>query len=111
MTTNPYTMIHEAFHYGDEENLHYLKEGYHICDKFLTDEALIYCRDKIDRMTTQVCEELPKHMIVSAHQLGAQWMIDLATEPKLLDLLESHEDVQKVYSNFDIEDKDLSNIN
>ena len=30
---------------------------------------------------------------------------------RLLDLLESHEDVQKVYSNFDIDDKDLNNIN
>ena len=30
---------------------------------------------------------------------------------KLLDLLEEHEDVQKVYSNFDIEDKDFDNIN
>ena len=29
---------------------------------------------------------------------------------KLLDILENHEDVQKVYSNFDIDDKDLSNI-
>ena len=28
----------------------------------------------------------------------------------LLDLLENHEDVQKVYSNFDIDDKDLDNI-
>ena len=28
---------------------------------------------------------------------------------ELLDLLESHEDVQKVYSNFDIDDKDLNN--
>ena len=28
----------------------------------------------------------------------------------LLDLLENHEDVQKVYSNFDIDDKDLSSI-
>ena len=30
---------------------------------------------------------------------------------KLLDLLENHEDIQKVYSNFDIDNKDLSNIN
>ena len=30
---------------------------------------------------------------------------------KLLELLEDHEDVQKVYSNFDIEDKDLNNLN
>jgi len=29
---------------------------------------------------------------------------------KLLDILESHEDVQKVYSNFDIEDKELNDI-
>ena len=30
---------------------------------------------------------------------------------KLLDLLENHEDIQKVYSNFDIDNKDLTNIN
>jgi len=30
---------------------------------------------------------------------------------KLLDLLENHEDIQKVYSNFDINNKDLTNIN
>ena len=35
---------------------------------------------------------------------------DVAQLLKLLDLLEGHEDVQKVYSNFDIDDKDLSNI-
>ena len=29
---------------------------------------------------------------------------------KLLDILENHEDVQKVYSNFDIDDKDLYDI-
>ncbi len=29
---------------------------------------------------------------------------------KLLDILEDHEDVQKVYSNFDIDDKDLNDI-
>ncbi len=29
---------------------------------------------------------------------------------ELLNLLESHEDVQKVYSNFDIDDKDLNNV-
>ena len=29
---------------------------------------------------------------------------------RLLDLLENHEDVQKVYSNFDIDDKDLNDI-
>ncbi len=35
---------------------------------------------------------------------------DVSQLLKLLDLLENHEDVQKVYSNFDIDDKDLSNI-
>ena len=30
---------------------------------------------------------------------------------KLLDILENHEDVQKVYSNFDIDNEDLNNIN
>ena len=30
---------------------------------------------------------------------------------KLLDLLENHEDIQKIYSNFDIDDADLDNIN
>ncbi len=88
MANKPSTMIHEDFHYGDVEHAHYIEEGYHICDKFLTDEALAYSREHIDPMTALVCDELPTHMIVSAHQLGAQWMIDLATEPKLLDLLE-----------------------
>ena len=29
---------------------------------------------------------------------------------KLLDILENHEDIQKVYSNFDIDDNDLSDV-
>ena len=35
---------------------------------------------------------------------------DAAQLLKLLDILENHEDVQKIYSNFDIDDTELSNI-
>ena len=72
MDNKPSTMVHEDFHYGDEENAHYLKEGYHICDKFLTDEALAYCRAKIDPMTEKVGDERKKKRRGEENKEGSQ---------------------------------------
>lgn len=90
MIKKPETLIHKDFHYGDEEHAHYEKKGYFIFDNFLTGEAIAYCREQMERMIGQLYSKFSPDMMIGTHQLGEQWICDLATEPKLLDLLERH---------------------
>lgn len=90
MIKKPETMIHGGFHYGAAEHAHYENKGYFIFDNFLTDEALDYCREQLERMIGQLNPDFSPDMMIGAHQLGEQWMCDLATEPELLDVLARH---------------------
>ncbi len=90
MKRKPETLIHNDFHYGDVEHAHYEKKGYYIFENFLSDEAIDYCREQLDRMLGELKSDFSPDMMIGTHQLGEQWISDLAIEPRLLDLVERH---------------------
>lgn len=81
-------MIHPEFNYGEAEHAQYLEKGYFIFENFLTDVALEYCRANIDRMLETLMPGHRPEEIISPHMLGEKWIWDLATEPKILDMVE-----------------------
>jgi hypothetical protein len=82
------SMLHEAFRYTDEHHRQYETLGYCIFSRFLTDEAVRKCQKHIDRILGQLQPGRSPETIISAHQLGERWMLELATEPRLLDMIE-----------------------
>jgi hypothetical protein len=87
-TTTHASLIDESFVYTDEVHAHYEQEGYHIFDTFLTSEGVNFCKTNIERMIGELHPDtLPEEMICP-HQRGERWVWDLATEPKILDMIE-----------------------
>jgi len=87
-TAKTQSLLESGFSYGDLEHKHYEKEGYYIFEKFLTPQGLARCQMNLDRMIASVPPDGDAIKMVSPHQLGEPWLWDLATEEKLLDLLE-----------------------
>jgi len=81
-------LIHDDFHYGEEEHRFFEREGYFIFDHFLTDEAVSEARAHADRMYSQLAEGMGGTEMMSPHQLGEKWMWDIATDPQVLDYVE-----------------------
>lgn len=81
-------VIDSLFNYSDENHSQYLEKGYCILGKCLSDEGLEICRREIDAMVQEKKQpELPPDQIISAHQQEL-WLWNLATQPKLLDMIE-----------------------
>lgn len=80
-------LIHDDFAYRDAEHDFYLREGYRFLDPFLTAEGLDWCRQNLDVMLGQLQTGRNPEEILSAHQ-QAPWLWALATQPKLLDMVE-----------------------
>ena len=80
-------LIDARFVYGEQEHQQYLQDGYHIFDHFLTDAGLADCRRHIDRMLEQLHPETAPDAIIGTH-LIERWVWDLATHPRLLDMIE-----------------------
>lgn len=81
-------MIDSDFEYTEVHHKAYEREGFYIFDKFLTTEAVRQGRQHIDRIISQRAEGFPLVEIMSPHQLGEEWMWEISTHPKLLDLVE-----------------------
>lgn len=80
-------IIDDRFHYGETEHQHYLEKGYCLFDHFLTDAGLAECRRQIERMLAQLHSDIAPEWIIGSHQ-SERWVWDLATHPKLLDMIE-----------------------
>ena len=81
-------MIDPQFNYGNLEHEHYEREGYCFFRHFLTNESLNECRRGIDRVMTHLQPGRSPEEVISAHQTGAAWIFALATQPRLLDMIE-----------------------
>ncbi len=81
-------IIHDDFRYGAEEHEFFEREGYFIFDRFLTDEAAAEARSHADRMYSELAEGLGGTEMMSPHQLGEEWMWEIASDPKVLDYAE-----------------------
>ena len=86
-TASHIQMIDDRFQYGDEEHQHYVRYGYRFFDHFLTVEGLAEGRRQIDRMVRQLHEDIAPEWIIASHRLEP-WVFELATEPKILDMIE-----------------------
>ncbi len=84
------SMLHPSFNYGDAEHAHYVERGYFVFDRFLSDEGLERCRTGMDAMIEQLHPDCTPEDMICPHQLGDRWIWDLATEPRLLDMIERH---------------------
>lgn len=84
MTTQ---LIHDDFHYGDDEHEHYLREGYCFLEPFLTDAGLQWCRENIEGMLSRLEAGRKPEEIYSAHQ-QERWLWELASQPRILDVVE-----------------------
>ncbi len=80
-------IIHDAFRYGDADHGHYLREGYCFFDPFLSNEGLAWCRQNLDAMLARLQPGRNPEEILSAHQ-QEPWLWELATHPRLLDMVE-----------------------
>jgi hypothetical protein len=80
-------LIHDDFQYSDSEHALYLREGYHFFSPFLTAEGLAWCRKNLDAMLERLQPGRNPEEILSAHQQES-WLWELATQPRLLDMVE-----------------------
>lgn len=81
-------IIDPEFEYTDAQHEIYKQSGYCIFDKFLTPEAVRQGQQHINRMIAQRAEGFPVLEMMSPHQLGEEWMWQISTHAKVLDLVE-----------------------
>ena len=82
------SMIHKSFTYGGAEHRQYLQQGYTIFDRFLTEDAIEFCSAQVERMASQLHDGVTAEAMINPHQLGERWFWELATDPKILDMIE-----------------------
>ena len=81
-------MIHPDFQYGENQHKHYQESGFHFFDHFLTADALEECRTRTIQIVARIRPEGSPEEIINAHQCGESWIYELATQPKVLDMIE-----------------------
>ena len=77
----------DRFRYGAEEHAFYEKNGYYLFDHFLTEEAVAAGQQQIDAMIRRIHPDVTPDTMVGTHQ-QEPWVFELATQPKLLDMIE-----------------------
>ena len=80
-------LIDDRFVYGDVEHEHYVTDGFHIFDHFLSGGGLAECRANLDRMIEHLHPEIVPDAIIATH-LVERWVWNLATQPRILDMIE-----------------------
>ena len=83
------SLIEEDFEYTEEQRQRFEQDGYLIFPRFLTAEGLTHCQSECDALLERRHPNRPAEMIISAH-VRDRWLFELATEPKLLDIVEAH---------------------
>lgn len=81
-------MIDPRFRYGTEQHAFYEDNGYCLFDHFLSEQGLAECRKQIDTMIDEHHTDVPPEMMINTHQY-LPWVFELATQPKLLDMIET----------------------
>src|SRR5262245_32351010 len=81
-------MIDPQFRYTEEEHQEYTREGYFFFRHFLTQEALSECRRNVDRILAHLQRGRSPEEVFSPHQTGEEWIFELATHPRILDMIE-----------------------
>ena len=82
------SMIRADWVYRQEDAAFYEEHGYCIFDQFLTEKTLTDCQQRSDEMQAALQPGRDPADIISAHEFHS-WIWDLATETKILDLIES----------------------
>ena len=82
-------MIDERFHYGAEQHRSFEDQGFFIFEHFLSEEALATCSQHVDGMLSHRHPDVEPDVMISTH-LQEPLLFALATQPKLLDLIEYH---------------------
>ena len=85
--TSTITYLHDEFTYTNEQHARYERDGYLFFDSFLSDDGLARCRQECDRMIAILQPGRSPQLMISAHQ-QERWIFDVASEPKVLDMLE-----------------------
>lgn len=83
------TYLDPTFQYTAAQREQYEHDGYLLFPRFLSEEGLARCRRECDALMERLHPDRPPEMILSAH-VQDRWLFELATEPKLLDLIEAH---------------------
>ncbi len=82
-------MLHKNFHYNTSDHKHYLTHGYRLMPEFLSLAGLDRCRQELDHMLNKKRHpDIPPDQVIAAHQ-QEPWMWELATQPALLDMVET----------------------
>jgi ectoine hydroxylase-related dioxygenase (phytanoyl-CoA dioxygenase family) len=79
--------IADGFRYDEQAHEHYQRLGYCIFGQFLSQEGLARCRRELDRVMAGLRPGKPPEETVAVHQFE-RWLFDLATEGKILDMIE-----------------------
>lgn len=82
------SLIQAGFCYGNVEHAHYEKQGYCLFKTFLTPEGLAACLANVERMIERIPQGHTPEELYSPHVLGERWLWELATEEKVLDMVE-----------------------
>ena len=80
--------IHKDWRYAVEDAQFYEEHGYRIYEHFLSTAGLSQGQQEIDRMLAQLQTGRDQADIISPHQIH-RWIWNLATEPKILDMIEA----------------------
>ena len=81
------SMIRDDWSYSRTDAEFYRDNGYRIYDRFLTTEALASCQQNIDEMLSELQPGRDPADIISPHFIK-KWIWDLATESRILDMIE-----------------------
>ena len=83
------SFIRNEWIYSEDDAEFYHQNGYRIYDRFLTAEAALRCQQYVDEMLSELQSGRDPSDIISPHCIK-KWIWELANEPKILDMIESH---------------------
>ncbi len=81
--------LDDRFTHADEARADFERNGFFIFEHFLAVQGLAQCRLLLDRMARRRDPKADNDVYFNAHQ-QEPWLFDLATHPRLLDLIEQH---------------------
>lgn len=90
--TAPPQMLHPDFSYSAAQHKAFLERGYHICEHFLSEETMQHAASRIDKLLEHAwsCAQADPLKIYNIHECGEDWVLELARQPQLLQLVAKH---------------------
>ena len=83
-------LLNYRFNYKESKHEQFCRQGYITFNEFLTEEAVAYLRQEYDYTINNKYNGIENEWVLSVHQcLDSQhnWMWQLATQPRLVDML------------------------